>query len=78
MDAPETITNASQSQFSIARYSGGCRVDGTEYKYDPDTDTLVRLDVWEKDEKLKVAELKREKEKWEGIREEMKKSGGLF
>ncbi len=44
---PIVITNASSGQFSIARYSGGCRFNGTLYLYKPIHDILVRED-WDR------------------------------
>jgi len=44
--APERIYGVSQSQFSIARYYGGCKAFGETYHYDADTDSLVLVDVW--------------------------------
>lgn len=54
---PFGITNVSQTQLSISRYSGGCRFDGEYYVYLPHTDELIRDDVrkW----KLKMNKPKR-------------------
>jgi len=53
---PFVITNVSQTQFSIARYSCGCRYNGEHYVYLPLTDELIRDDVriW----KLKMDKVK--------------------
>lgn len=42
---PYGITNVSMSQFSVARYSGGCKFNGDSYTYLPHTDELIRDDV---------------------------------
>jgi hypothetical protein len=36
----------SQTQFSIARYSGGCVVNGKHFIYCPTDDSLIRDDVF--------------------------------
>lgn len=46
MNRPETIRYVSKGQFSIARYSGGCKVNGANYHYDQANDELVRMDIW--------------------------------
>jgi len=47
---PFGVRNVSQTQFSIARYSGGCTLNGDHYIYLPQTDELIRADVlkWKK------------------------------
>lgn len=47
---PFGIRNVSQTQFSIARYSGGCTLNGDRYVYIPHADELIRADVlkWKK------------------------------
>ena len=42
---PDEIHHVSQSQFSIARYYGGCTFQGASYTYDPVRDVLIRRDV---------------------------------
>ena len=42
---PFGIRNVSKTQFSIARYSGGCTLNGDHYIYIPPTDELIRADV---------------------------------
>ena len=37
--------NITQTQFSIARHYGGCKISGHEYFYDPTDDSLIRSDV---------------------------------
>jgi hypothetical protein len=62
--APEYWLN---SPFSIARYSGSCIINGTRYKVDPETNYLVRDDVWRnelRDKKKRAAVAKADKEKW--------------
>lgn len=47
---PFGIRNVSQTQLSIARYSGGCTLNGDHYIYIPHADELIRADVlkWKK------------------------------
>lgn len=47
---PFVIRNVSKTQFSIARYSGGCTLNGDRYVYIPHADELIRADVlkWKK------------------------------
>jgi hypothetical protein len=54
---PFGIRNVSQTQFSIARYSMGCRFNGDNYIYLPPTDELIRADVlkWQKKAQKKSA-----------------------
>lgn len=42
---PFVIRGVSQSQFSIARYYGGLKFNGSDYTYFPEADELVRDDV---------------------------------
>lgn len=61
-EAPERYYHVSNTQLSIARYYGWCRVNGHDYVYDPATDTLTRADVLEREEKArKAASRKRRK-----------------
>ena len=65
---PERIYNVSQTQLSVARFYGGCSLNGADYHYDAESDTLTRIDVWKaqcassKKEGAKAA--KAEREKW--------------
>ena len=47
---PFGMTNVSMTQFSIARHSMGCTLNGDHYIYVPKTDELIRADVlkWKK------------------------------
>lgn len=63
---PDRIPHASRTQFSVARYYGGCTVNGQEYIYDYDTDTLIRKGSITKKEITKL-----EKRKAELIRDAM-------
>jgi len=71
--APERIYGVSQSQFSVARYYGGCKFAGEIYHYDANTDSLVRMDVWRQQIKKadKVADdyVKKEREKWQAAQD---------
>ena len=68
MNRPERIYNVSQTQLSVARFYGGCSLNGADYHYDAESDTLTRMDVWKaqcassKKEGAKAA--KAEREKW--------------
>ncbi len=65
---PETIPNVSQTQLSIARHFGGIKVNGTEYHYDADSDTLIRLDIWKtrlKDAKQRSKLVESERRLWD-------------
>jgi hypothetical protein len=68
MSRPERIYNVSQTQFSVARFYGGCKFNGADYHYDAASDTLTRMDVWKariassKEDAAKAA--KAEREKW--------------
>jgi hypothetical protein len=50
---PYGITNVRMTQFSIARYAGGCKLNGDSYTYLPHTDELIRDDVltWQRKQK---------------------------
>lgn len=51
------------SQLSIARHYGGIKINGRYFYLDPESDFLIREDIWKKeltDEKRKEAE----KKKW--------------
>lgn len=37
------------SQLSIARFYGGCKIQGQHYTIDPETDDLVREDVYRRE-----------------------------
>lgn len=45
--------NVSMSQLSVARYYGGCKVNGQDYTYNPVDDSLIRNDVIRFFKKLK-------------------------
>ncbi len=42
---PFAIGNVSMTQFSVARFSGGCKINGESYTYILPHDQLVRDDV---------------------------------
>lgn len=44
-ETPFMFGNVTPSQLSIARYSMGCRYNGSVYEYIPQTDELIREDV---------------------------------
>lgn len=68
IDRPEHIYNVTATQFSLTRYYGGCKVNGVDYHYDPESDMLIRMDVWKarcaisKEAALKA--IADEREKW--------------
>lgn len=47
--------HVSHGQLSIARYSGGARIDGYNYVYNPKTDELLREDALEALAKMRKA-----------------------
>jgi hypothetical protein len=53
------IQDVSHGYFSIARYYGGCTLNGASYTYMPDTDELVREDVLKFIAKLRKTKGKR-------------------
>ena len=46
------IENVSHSQLSIARFSGGARINGVDYVYVPHRDILVQHKYWRQYAKL--------------------------
>lgn len=42
---PIGYANVSQTQLSIARYSGGCKVNDKHFIYNPADDSLMREDI---------------------------------
>jgi hypothetical protein len=73
MSTPEKIFNVSQSQFSVARYYGGCTFNGASYHYDAESDTLTRMDVWlesvSSDKRAGKSAAKAEREKLKKLQE---------
>lgn len=66
----ERILNVSETIFSVVRHYGTAIIQGREYHYDADTDSLIRQDVWDKH----LAEDKEARKKWEDSeREKWKK-----
>lgn len=67
---PERFYHISTTQLSIARHYGGCRFNGVEYIYDPTTDTLIRGDVLQREQRAKREEEKAKRaesrRRWEG------------
>ena len=54
-DAPYAISGVSGSMFSLARYTGGIRVSGSDYTYLPAHDECVRDDVLKMVKKMRKA-----------------------
>lgn len=55
---PDKIYNVSQTQLSIARYYGGCKLNGEYYIYLPEEDALIKQSLLKK---LKLKRVKLEK-----------------
>lgn len=49
------IENVSKTQLSTSRIYGGCIVNGIEYKYDHQTDRLIRYDHWKEYKRIEKA-----------------------
>jgi len=68
MNRPERIYNVSQTQLSVARFYGGCKLQGADYHYDAESDTLTRMDIWKEriasDKEVGKKAAKSEREKW--------------
>lgn len=68
MNRPERIYNVSQTQLSVARFYGGCKLQGADYHYDAESDTLTRMDIWQEsiasDKAAGKKAAKAEREKW--------------
>ena len=56
---PYGITNVSQTQFSVARFAGGCTLSGDKYVYNAQTDELIRADVLKWKRKKERAQAKK-------------------
>jgi len=59
------------SQFSIARHYGGCVINNRKFVIDPDTNYLVREDIYKKELKCKKKidkVMKAEREEWENFK----------
>jgi len=66
MEIPEIIYDVSKTSFSPVRLFGEVRINGSVYHYDPENDTLERLDTLKKrilDQK-EAAKIEREKYKY--------------
>jgi len=64
------------NQLSVARFSSGCKINGVSYILDPDTDHLVRFDIWQVEIKDKAKQKRvaaAEKKKWDAAAQ-----SGLF
>lgn len=64
VNCPERIYSVSQSQFSVARFYGGCKFNGASYHYDAASDTLTRLDIWKAQAGGSEETKKSERERW--------------
>jgi|GEM_PF-4724708 len=72
--APERMYNISQTQLSIARFSGACIFNGARYVYIEKDDMLVRSDIYKADMIAQKKWNAQEKAKWKAAGEEMKSS----
>lgn len=52
------IENVSNSQLSIARFSGGIRINGVDYFYVPHQDVLIKKKYWKQFVKLGYEQFK--------------------
>jgi hypothetical protein len=78
-DRPERIYHVSQTQLSIARHYGGAKVFGAEYVYDPTTDTLIRSDVLQREQKAKRDAEREARREAKRLKDEAaKRQGELF
>ena len=71
--APECWRN---NQLSVSRFAGGCILNGVRFILDPDTDYLVREDIYRaelKDKAKRDRVAAAEKRKWEAAQQ-----AGLF
>jgi hypothetical protein len=57
------IENVSKTQLSTSRIYGGCIVNGIEYKYDHQTDRLIRYDYWKEYKRINTPGKQKPKEK---------------
>jgi hypothetical protein len=48
--APERIYRVTETQFSVARFYGGCKFGGHSYIYDPAKDELIRDDIHKREQ----------------------------
>lgn len=66
---PERFYHVSQTQLSVARLYGGCKVNGAFYRYLAADDCLVREDVFRADEKAKAQHRREERKKWMALKD---------
>jgi hypothetical protein len=59
---PDEIRHVSRSQFSVARYYGGCTYQGVSYAYERARDVLIRRDVLAGRVRVTKAEAKKKRE----------------
>ncbi len=75
---PERFYRVTETQLSIARFSGGCIYNGKYYVYIAENDTLVRRDIWKKEEQERKIWQRSERKKFTEMRENANKTGSLF
>ena len=74
-DRAVAIAHVCQTQFSIARFCGGCNYNGVHWHYDAECDCLFRDDFWkycqsvDKLERDVEADKQKERAKWEAARQ---------
>ena len=67
---PEKFYSVSNTQLSVARFSGGCIFNGDRYVYIEADDTLIRSDIFELDRKAQKKRMESEKAKWKEIQKQ--------
>jgi hypothetical protein len=68
---PDRMYHISQTQLSIARFSGGCIFNGANYIYIENDDSLVRSDIYKADMIAQKKWNAQEKAKWKAAKEEL-------
>lgn len=76
-DAPERILHIRQTQFSIARFYGGCTFKGHHYVYNPQDDSLTRYDIFQAEAKKRREEKAAERKAKRGEKGETQQEIGL-
>lgn len=79
MNFPDVIHNVSQTQLSVARHYGGIKLNGEDYTYDHEKDTLTKSKVLDAElkRKLEVKRWQRTKETLDAIKDS-KRQGDLW
>ncbi len=75
---PERFYRVTKTQLSIARFSGECIYNGRHYVYVAENDTLIRNDIFKRDEESRRAFERSERKKFTEMRKNFNKTGSLF